>query len=106
MELHEIKGLTAFSESKGYSVRDLKYMAKFAERLLDKKLCKRCLYNHLIKIVQQKQIQADASHLRKASAFFRWQLIICAKCPEEYIKFRTHAALVDAPATHYSKQCD
>lgn len=28
---------------------------------------------------------ADASHSRKASAFFRWQLIICAKCPEEYI---------------------
>ena len=34
----------AFPDRKGYSVRNLKYMAKFAARFSDRKLCKRCLH--------------------------------------------------------------
>lgn len=34
----------AFPNVKGYSVRNLKYMAKFAETYLTKNLCRRCLH--------------------------------------------------------------
>ena len=34
----------AFPESKGYSVRNLKYMAKFAETYSDRDLCNRLLH--------------------------------------------------------------
>ncbi len=43
----------AFPESKGYSVRNLKYMAKFAEIYPNRNLCRRCLHKFRGPIILQ-----------------------------------------------------